>query len=163
MTTAYLGLGSNLGDREGFLRQAVALLAAEGDIRVKKVSSIYETEPVGFTDQGAFLNAVVVVETELSVVELLSKCLAVEQKLQRVRDVRWGPRTIDIDILLFGEQTIDDPKLIVPHPRLRERLFVLIPLHEVAPNVAFGGKTAAAYIAQLTGQAGIQLYRDWNL
>ena len=162
MTIAYLGLGSNLGDREGFLRQAAALLAAEGDITVKQVSSIYETEPVGFTDQGAFLNAVAVVETELSVVELLSKCLAVEQKLQRVRDVRWGPRTIDIDILLFGEQTIDDPKLIVPHPRLRERLFVLIPLHEVAPDVAFGGKTAADHIAQLTGQAGIQLYRAWN-
>lgn len=163
MTTAYLGLGSNLGDREGFLRQAAALLAAEGDITVKKVSSIYETEPVGFTDQGAFLNAVAVVETELSVVELLDKCLAVEQNLQRIRDVRWGPRTIDIDILLFGEQTVDDTQLTVPHPRLGERLFVLIPLHEVAPNVAFGGKTAADYIAQLTGQAGIQWYRDWNL
>ncbi len=162
MTTAYLGLGSNLGDREGFLRQAAALLAAEGDITVKKVSSIYETEPVGFTDQGAFLNAVAIVETELSVVELLNKCLAVEQNLQRVRDMRWGPRTIDIDILLFGEQTIDDPQLTVPHPRLGERLFVLIPLHEVAPDVAFGGKTVADYIAQLTGQAGIQLYKTWN-
>ena len=162
MTTAYLGLGSNMGDREMFLRQAVALLAAESDITVKKVSSIYETEPVGFTDQGAFLNAVAIVETELSAVELLSKCLAVEQRLQRVRDVRWGPRTIDIDILLFGEQVIDDPKLIVPHPRLGERLFVLVPLHEVAPDITFGGKTVADHIAQLTGRDGINWYRTWN-
>ena len=162
MTTAYLGLGSNMGDREGFLRQAVALLAAEGDISVKQVSSIYETDPVGFTDQGAFLNAVAVVETELSASDLLRKCLCVERSLQRVRDVRWGPRTIDIDLLLFGDQIMDDSELTVPHPRLRERLFVLIPLHEVAPQVVFGGQTAAQYRNKLSGCEGVRLYRAWG-
>lgn len=127
----YLGLGSNLGDRESFLRQAVALLQAHPDIHIVKKSAIYETEPFGYIDQENFLNAVIGIESSLSPLELLQVCLETEKQLGRVREQRWGPRTIDIDILLFDDQQICHEQLTVPHPFLRIRPFVLIPLRDL--------------------------------
>ena len=139
MTTAYLGLGSNLGDRLGNLRRAIALLGARSGIRVVRTSSVYETDPVGGPPQGDFLNAVVKVETSLPARAVLEACMAVEAEMGRVRAERWGPRPIDIDLLLFGDERIDEPDLTVPHPRMHERAFVMVPLVEVDPTMATVG------------------------
>jgi 2-amino-4-hydroxy-6-hydroxymethyldihydropteridine diphosphokinase len=139
--TAYIGLGSNLGDREGFLRRAVELLRDEADIDVVAVSSVRETDPVGFLDQPRFLNAAVEVETPLTARALLERLLAVEQALGRRRDgPRDGPRTIDLDLLLYGDEVVEEAGLTVPHPRLAERRFVLEPLHELAPDLVVPGR-----------------------
>jgi 2-amino-4-hydroxy-6-hydroxymethyldihydropteridine diphosphokinase len=131
---AYVGLGSNLGDREGNLTRALALLERVGSVRP---SSIRETDPIGVTEQPKFLNAVAEVETEVPARELLDRLLAIELELGRDRaaETRWGPRTIDLDLLLYGDETIDEPGLTVPHPRLAERRFVLEPLHELDPGL----------------------------
>ena len=139
--TSYIGLGSNLGDREGFLRRALELLRAEPEIDVTAVSSVRETDPVGLVDQPRFLNAVARVETDLAPRELLDRMLAAERELGRRRDgPRFGPRTIDLDLLLYGDEEIDEPGLIVPHPRLAERRFVLEPLHELDPGLVVPGR-----------------------
>jgi 2-amino-4-hydroxy-6-hydroxymethyldihydropteridine diphosphokinase len=137
MTRAYVGLGANLGDREQNLRRAVELLAAEPGIELVAVSSFRETDPVGYLDQPRFLNGACTVETDLTASELLERLLAVERALGRERGTgpRWGPRTIDLDLLLYGEETIDEPGLTVPHPRLTERSFALEPLVELAPGL----------------------------
>jgi 2-amino-4-hydroxy-6-hydroxymethyldihydropteridine diphosphokinase len=141
--TAYIGLGSNLGDREGFLRRAVELLRAEPEIDVVAVSNVRETDPVDFLDQPRFLNGAVEVETGLPPRPLLERLLAVEAALGRRRDgLRYGPRTIDLDLLLYGEEVVDEPGLTVPHPRLAERRFVLEPLHELAPDLVVPGRGA---------------------
>jgi 2-amino-4-hydroxy-6-hydroxymethyldihydropteridine diphosphokinase len=127
----YIGLGSNIEDRELHLKEAIRLLQLHPDINICRCSSIYETDPVGFTEQAAFLNMVIQVYTKLNPTELFQYMLEVESKLGRVRDIRWGPRTIDLDMLLFGQQLIVTPKLLVPHPRMKERAFVLIPLLEI--------------------------------
>jgi 2-amino-4-hydroxy-6-hydroxymethyldihydropteridine diphosphokinase len=134
---AYVGLGANLGDREATIRRALALLAEEPGIRVVAVSSLRETDPVGYADQPRFLNGAAALETELSARELLDRLLAVERELGRVRGEgpRFGPRPIDLDLLLYGEETIDEPGLTVPHPRLGERRFVLEPLRELDPEL----------------------------
>lgn len=129
-----MGLGSNLGDRLANLQRAVDALGAEVGVRVTRSSRVWETEPVGGPEQPDFLNAVVSVETDLDPHGLLAACNRVEAKLGRTREVRWGPRSIDIDVLLFGDRTIDDPDLIVPHPRLSRRAFVLLPLLELVPD-----------------------------
>lgn len=134
MTTAYLGLGANLDDRLANLQRAVDLLGAEPGIRVMASSRVWETDPVGGPDQPDYLNAVVKIETELEPALLLEACLRVEQILGRVRDVRWGPRIIDIDVLLFGEVISDGPVPTLPHPRMLERAFVLLPLLELDPD-----------------------------
>jgi 2-amino-4-hydroxy-6-hydroxymethyldihydropteridine diphosphokinase len=142
-TSAYLGLGSNLGDRLEHLREAVRLLAREPGVEVVRSSRVYETEPVG-PPQPAYLNAVVEVRAEGSARELLEACRRVEDMLGRVRAERWGPRTLDVDLLTFGEQTIDEPDLIVPHPRMHERGFVLVPLGELdADPMLPGGRSLA--------------------
>ena len=133
--TAYVALGSNLGDREAYLWQALGLLAAHPSLQVQKVSSFYETEPVGYLDQGMFLNAVAQLETDRTPQELLKILQAIENRLGRQRGIRWGPRTIDLDLLLYGNQTIEEPELIIPHPRMLERDFVLVPLAEIAPDL----------------------------
>ena len=139
--TSYIGLGSNLGDREGFLRRALELLRVEPEIDVTAVSSVRETDPVGLVDQPRFLNAVARVETDLAPRELLDRMLAAERELGRRRDgPRFGPRTIDLDLLLYGDEEIDEPGLIVPHPRLAERRFVLEPLHELDPGLVVPGR-----------------------
>jgi 2-amino-4-hydroxy-6-hydroxymethyldihydropteridine diphosphokinase len=134
---AYIGLGSNLGDRGAYLERAVDLLRADEGINVVAVSSFRETEPVGLREQPRFLNGAAAVETDLSARELLDRLLAVERELGRERTgLRFGPRTIDLDLLLYGRETIDEPGLAVPHPRLQERAFVLEPLVELEPSLA---------------------------
>ena len=130
MTRAFLGLGSNLGDRRRHLRDAVAAIPD-----VVAVSRVYETAPVGGPDQGAYLNIVVRLETDQSPRELLELCREREVAAQRVRTVRWGPRTLDVDVLWVDGETVDEPDLIVPHPRMFERAFVLMPLRDVAPDL----------------------------
>ena len=131
--TAYLGLGSNLGDREENLRKALSLLGDVGEITA--LSSVYETEPWGYAEQPYFLNMVCEFRTSLSPPELLALAQEVERRLGRVRTIRYGPRTMDVDILLYGDQIVDTPDLQIPHPRIPERAFVLAPLAEIAPDV----------------------------
>ncbi len=132
--TAYLSLGSNLGDREQHLRTAIARLSSAG--RVLAVSSFYETEPVEFTEQPWFLNCAVALETSLTPEELMAALLQIEQEMGRARIQKKGPRTIDMDILLFGDAIVDTPDLTIPHPAMHERRFVLAPLAEIAPDVS---------------------------
>ena len=134
MKTVYLGMGSNVGDRERNLAAALAQLAAPA-LRVLRVSSTYETEPVDYTDQRWFLNLVVEAETELFPMQLLARIVKIERALGRVRTVPKGPRTLDIDILLYGRAVIRSAELEIPHPRMGERRFVLAPLAELAPGL----------------------------
>jgi 2-amino-4-hydroxy-6-hydroxymethyldihydropteridine diphosphokinase len=141
VTRAVVALGSNLGDRLDLLRVAVAGLREVGT--VISVSSLYETEPVGGPDQGRYLNAAVVVDTDLEPRPLLEALLAIEKSADRIRDVRWGPRTLDLDIIAYGAVTVDEPELTIPHPRAKDRRFVLDPVWEIAPNtVVAPGVTA---------------------
>jgi 2-amino-4-hydroxy-6-hydroxymethyldihydropteridine diphosphokinase len=135
LTTAYIGLGSNVGDRETMIAEAVDRLGQLGQVRV---STIRETDPVGLTEQPKFLNAVAAVETDLDAGELLGRLLEIERDLGRERssEQRWGPRTIDLDLLLYGDDVIGEPGLTVPHPRLAERRFALEPLAELDPELA---------------------------
>jgi 2-amino-4-hydroxy-6-hydroxymethyldihydropteridine diphosphokinase len=135
VTRAYLGLGSNLGDRLAHLQRAVDALAAVDGIDVVAVSRVYETAPVGGPEQDDFLNAVLAVDTSLEPAALLAAAQAAEQGEQRVRTVRWGPRTLDVDILRYGDERVSTPDLEIPHPRMHERAFVLAPLHDVAPDL----------------------------
>jgi 2-amino-4-hydroxy-6-hydroxymethyldihydropteridine diphosphokinase len=135
MTRAYVALGSNVGDRLANLQSAVDGLAAEPGVRVVAVSHVYETAPVGGPEQDDFLNAVVSVDTDRSARDLLEIGQWLEQAAHRVRVEHWGPRTLDVDLLLFGEERIDEPDLVVPHPRMWERDFVLAPLRDVAPRL----------------------------
>jgi 2-amino-4-hydroxy-6-hydroxymethyldihydropteridine diphosphokinase len=130
VTRAFLGLGSNLGDRRQHLRDAVAAIPD-----VVAVSPVYETAPVGGPDQGAYLNIVVRLETERSPRELLEVCRTCEAAAQRVRTVRWGPRTLDVDVLWVDGEDVVEPDLVVPHPRMFERAFVLMPLRDLAPDL----------------------------
>ena len=140
-TKAYVGLGANLGDRERTLRRALDLLAAEEGIVVAAVSTFRETEPVGYLGQPRFLNAAARLETELTPRGLLAALLEVERKLGRDRSgPRFGPRTVDLDLLLYGDLELDEEGLTVPHPRLHERSFVLEPLAELAPGLVVPGR-----------------------
>jgi 2-amino-4-hydroxy-6-hydroxymethyldihydropteridine diphosphokinase len=149
LTLAYVGLGANLGDREAAIREAARRIDAV------RLSKIRETEPWGVVDQPRFLNAVAELDTSLEPRALLERLLAIERELGRVRGGgRWGPRTIDLDLLLYGERRIDEPGLRVPHPRLHERLFVLEPLAELDPSLkipAIG--TVSALLAELQSSA----------
>jgi 2-amino-4-hydroxy-6-hydroxymethyldihydropteridine diphosphokinase len=139
MTTAFIGIGSNLGDREANLGQAIELLSAEDGIEVVAVSGIRETDPVGPVEQGPFLNGAVKLDTSLGPRELLDRLLSLENRLGRVRSERWGPRTIDLDLLLYGGERVDEPGLTVPHPRLHERRFALEPLLDLDPALEIPG------------------------
>jgi 2-amino-4-hydroxy-6-hydroxymethyldihydropteridine diphosphokinase len=136
MTRAYVGLGTNLGDREAMLRSALEQLAAEPGVEVVAVSALRDTAPVGLVDQPRFLNGAAAVETSLPARELLDRLLAIEQRLGRAREgPRFGPRTIDLDLLLYGDERIAERGLEVPHPRLHERLFALEPLADLDPDL----------------------------
>lgn len=139
MTRAFLALGSNLGEREALLRGAVASIPD-----LVAVSPVYETDPVGGPEQGAFLNCVVELDTDRSPRELLALCQRLEQDAERVRIERWGPRTLDADVLLVGDLTVDEPDLEVPHPRMWQRRFVLAPLADLAPDLVSPEQVAAA-------------------
>lgn len=135
MNRAYIALGSNIAPRMDYLLQAIEAIGDVKQMCVVKKSSIYETEPVGYENQENFLNQVVEITTQYSPLELLEACQLIENKLGRERDIRWGPRTIDLDILLYNQENIVTNQLIVPHPRMDSRAFVLVPLAELTPEL----------------------------
>ncbi|MGE5177699.1 MAG: 2-amino-4-hydroxy-6-hydroxymethyldihydropteridine diphosphokinase [Bacteroidota bacterium] len=134
MRRVYVGIGSNLGDREFLIRKAVESLRLLPQTNVSRVSSLYDTDPVGETDQPPFLNAVAWIETELPPRDLLWQMLLIEKRMGRVRSRRWGPRPIDLDLLFYDDEVIEEPDLQVPHPEAHRRAFVLLPLLELDPN-----------------------------
>ena len=138
---AYVGIGANLGNREQTVARALELLARRPGVEVLRVSTLRETDPVGYTDQPRFLNGAAAVETELDPRGLLDELLAVERELGRTRDgPRFGPRTIDLDLLVYGDREVSEPGLAVPHPRLAERAFALEPLAELDPELEIPGR-----------------------
>lgn len=153
LTHAALGIGGNLGDTQQNLINVISNLAHQLDIEVLSVSKLYKTPPWGKTDQPAFLNACILVETSLSARQLLDKCLDIEQKLGRVRAERWGPRQVDIDILYFGDQVIAEEGLEVPHPRMTDRAFVMQPLSDIAPDKLICGKLVSQWAKELHDEA----------
>ena len=162
---AYLGLGSNLGDRRALLAAALRHLAAAPEVRIARVSPVYETLALSLPDQAAqpdYLNLVVELETTLAPHALLDLCLAVEQQLGRVRRERWGPRTVDLDVLIYGETVLTDARLILPHPRLHERAFVLAPLADLAPALRVGNDTVSTHLARID-RSGVNLRPDFQL
>lgn len=163
MTVVYIALGTNLEPREEHLEKALQLFQNNPDVQVKQVSSIYESTAVGYLDQPDFLNLVFEAETELSCSALLDACQSVENELGRIRTIRFGPRTLDADIILFGDAVIDEERVTVPHPRLQERTFVLLPMEELKPNLIVPklDKTITDLIAALPAEewAGIWNYR----
>jgi 2-amino-4-hydroxy-6-hydroxymethyldihydropteridine diphosphokinase len=163
--TVYLSLGGNLGDPAKSMGAALRMLDADENARVVIVSSLYRTPPWGKLDQPNFLNAAAEISTSLVPHALLDLCLDVERRLKRVREERWGPRLIDIDILVFGDRIIHETGLDVPHPRMLERAFVLAPLAEIAPGLTVGGRRVAERLAALDSVGIEQLSsgRDWWL
>lgn len=133
--TAYIGIGSNLGDREENLNKAINTLTRVNGIEVLRTSQLYDTAPIGYTDQPNFLNGVVEIKTKLAPCTLLKVCHQIEDELKRVHTIKWGPRTIDLDILLYGNIVINEENIVIPHPRMNERKFVLEPLSELIPNI----------------------------
>ena len=154
--TAYLGIGTNLGDKKANLRAAVMLLDSDESVKVVAASSLYSTKPVGVEDQPDFINAVIAVKTTLQPADLLKLCNNIELQLGRVRTIRWGPRVIDIDILLYNDAIIRDNDLIIPHSHMMERVFVLIPLAEIAPDVILPGGITSLEAANQVERAGIE-------
>jgi 2-amino-4-hydroxy-6-hydroxymethyldihydropteridine diphosphokinase len=163
--TVYLSLGGNLGDPAASMATALRLLDADENTRVVAVSSLYRTPPWGKLDQPDFLNAAAEISTTLAPRALLDLCLEAERKLKRVREERWGPRLIDIDILVFGDRIIHETGLEVPHPRMLERAFVLAPLAEIAPELAVGGRSVAERLGavDISGIERLSSGRDWWL
>jgi 2-amino-4-hydroxy-6-hydroxymethyldihydropteridine diphosphokinase len=160
VTRVVIALGSNLGDRLGRLRTAVVGLREIGT--VISASSLYETEPAGGPDQGRYLNAAVVLDTGLEPRPLLEALLAIERSADRIRDVRWGPRTLDLDIIAYGAETVDEPELTIPHPRARDRRFVLDPVSEIAPNTLVApGTTAREARRGLPSKGVFRWEGDW--
>jgi 2-amino-4-hydroxy-6-hydroxymethyldihydropteridine diphosphokinase len=160
--TAYIGFGGNMGDPERTCREALALLGDMDGIRLEAVSSLYRTQPVGVEDQAWFLNGVLACRTRLDPEDLLRQLLAVENRFGRKRTVRWGPRTLDLDLLFYGEHVLDLPGLTIPHPRAHERRFVLEPLVEIAPKLRHPilGVTVARLLAEASVQA--QAVERWK-
>ncbi len=149
LTTAYIGLGSNLGDKEANIKKALELLGAAPGVQVKKVASLYRTAPLYKPKQDMFLNTVAEIETSLNPHEFLKLCKDIEKELERTPTVRWGPRTIDLDLLLYGNDKICTSDLVVPHPRMTERAFVMAPLAEIEPELVVPGGCKAIDLARL--------------
>ena len=162
---AYVGLGSNLGEREAMIRLALDDLARLPQTTLVRASSLYDTEPVGEGEQPNFLNAVVQLDTELTARQLLWNLMLIEKRLGRVRTQKWGPRTMDLDLLLFGEQVIEEPDLRVPHPELARRSFVLVPLVELDPMLIHPvtGETLVSHLSRLGARPLVKRgTRLWN-
>lgn len=162
---AFIGLGSNLGDREASVRQALEQIAQAPETTVVRASSLYDTEPVGVEDQPNFLNAVAQVETQLTPHQLLWNLMLIERRLGRVRTQRWGPRTIDLDLLLYDDVVIEDESLQLPHPEMTKRSFVLVPLVELEPLLTHPvtGETMLALLQRLGARPLVKHgSRLWN-
>lgn len=151
--TAYIALGSNIGKKETYLKEAVKKLHEHPEVQVELISSIYKTTPVGYENQDDFLNMAVKITTSLRPEELLSLTQTIEQELGRTREVRWGPRTADLDILLYNRENIETEQLVVPHPRMYERLFVLVPMSEICPEIG------EVQINAVTDQEGVSIWK----
>lgn len=160
---AYIALGSNLGDREGYLSAAVSQISGLRETRLKAVSKVYETKPVGYAEQGSFLNMAVCVETGLEPASLLEELQRIERSLDRVRYIHWGPRTIDLDILLYGDLTVDTQKLVIPHPRMAERAFVLVPLKDIHPGFVSDGTGIDTMIDRCGDRDGVRFYKQFAM
>ncbi|MHC0039289.1 2-amino-4-hydroxy-6-hydroxymethyldihydropteridine diphosphokinase [Pseudoneobacillus sp. C159] len=160
---AYIALGSNIPDRFKHLMGAIEFLEQHVKINVVKTSSIYETDPVGYTEQESFLNMVALVKTDLKPHDLLKECLKIEAALGRKREIRWGPRTVDLDILIYNQETINTEELIVPHPRMMERAFVLVPLLEIASDLSLPS-IHDINILELQEKEGVRLWKrkSWD-
>lgn len=152
MSRAYLGLGTNMGDRLDYLMKACKMLEESEYITSIKKSNLYETKAWGYTDQADFLNMCVEIETSLPPYELLNLCQDIENKLDRVRVIRWGPRTIDVDVLFYDDVVSLDEKLLIPHPRIKDRAFVLVPLMDLNEDLSIDGKTIKFYLDSLTDE-----------
>ncbi|MBD8005927.1 2-amino-4-hydroxy-6-hydroxymethyldihydropteridine diphosphokinase [Bacillus norwichensis] len=161
---AFLSLGSNIGDREKWLKAAIRELKQTKGIEIEKVSSIYETDPVGYTDQDLFLNIAVKITTSLSAYELLTRCLQIEERLGRVRKFRNGPRKIDLDILLYNNENIEMEDLQIPHPRMTERAFVLVPLLEIDGKVKLPEQNVSLVdvLNEIPDKEGVRLWKQIN-
>ena len=162
--TAFLSLGANIGNRSGYLESALKHLIERYPVSVVNVSSIYETDPVGYEEQDLFLNMVIQIKTQLSPFELLDACMETEKDLGRKREIRWGPRTIDLDILLYSEENIFTERLIIPHPRLHERAFVVIPLLEICPNITLPAdqEPLCELANDLPDRGGVRIWKQKN-
>lgn len=152
MTRAYLGIGGNMGNKKENIEKTIELLKSNDSIKVTKISSLYETEPVGYVDQDWFLNIVVEIDTSLEPYSLLEYCNHIETELRRERIIKWGPRTIDVDILLYEGFTLTSEKLTVPHPRMCERAFVMIPLYEIVQNIVINNTEINDIVKNLQGE-----------
>ena len=152
MNQAYIALGTNIEPRQTYLKEAITELGKHESIQVIDQSSIYQTVPVGYLDQADFLNMVIAIKTSLPSLELLDVCQTIEHNLGRERGIRFGPRTIDLDILVYNDENIKTERLTVPHPRMYERAFVLVPLLEIAPNLILSkqDRTVKVYLDQLS-------------
>nr|WP_286181057.1 2-amino-4-hydroxy-6-hydroxymethyldihydropteridine diphosphokinase [Bacillus sp. ISL-37] len=161
---AYIALGSNMGDRFGYLTQAIIFLESHENITVVNTSSVYETDPVGYTDQDQFLNMVIQVKTSLEPVELLDTCLEIELKLGRKREMKWGPRTLDLDILLYNQENVETEKLTIPHPRMSERAFVILPLLEMDPNLTLPSmkEPLKNCLLSIPDREGVRIWKQKN-
>ncbi|MEA3423494.1 MAG: 2-amino-4-hydroxy-6-hydroxymethyldihydropteridine diphosphokinase [Bacillota bacterium] len=155
----YLGLGSNIGDKIEYLANAIEYISKNSKIKIIKQSSYYETDPVGYENQDSFVNVCLEIETDLSPVQLLGETQKIENMLGRKREVRWGPRTIDIDILLYGDLKINNEILTIPHPRIIERAFVLIPLQEINKDIIINNKRIDEYLSEIEGQ-GVKIIEN---
>ncbi len=161
MVSAYVGLGSNVGDRAKHLENAVALLREAEDVEVVKTSQIYETDPIGVVDQPDFLNAVVELKTSLAPRDLLQLTKSIEDQEKRVRTRRWGPRTVDLDILTYDQLVLDEPDFNLPHPGASDRAFVLVPLAEMAPDMLLApGRTVSDCLAEVGSSEGVRLFQS---
>ena len=162
--TAFIALGSNIGNRYDNITHAIKRLVSYSTIDLVNYSSIYETDPVGYEDQELFLNMVIEIQTALSALELLDLCLKTELELGRKREIKWGPRTIDLDILTYNQENIESEKLIVPHPRMLERAFVIIPLLEIIHESPFLkiNKLLESSLKELPDKEGVRIWKRKN-
>lgn len=151
----YLGLGSNMGDPGANIKKAIELLNETAGIEVTAVAPFYRTAPVGYTEQDYFFNTVAAINTSLDPRQLLAKMQQIEDRLGRVRVIRWGPRTVDLDLLLYGDETIATPELEVPHPRMHQRAFVMVPLADLDPRLVVNGERAADLARRLAAEQEI--------
>ena len=158
----YLSLGSNIGKREEYIQKAVEAIEKTEGIVVLKKSGLYETTPVGYLEQDLFLNAVIKIETNFSAREILKIINKIEAELDRKREIRWGPRTIDIDILIFSDKKINEPDLTVPHKEMLNRLFVLVPLIEIYDGEYFGKEEIAEKINELVKAGDQKIEKIWK-